>query len=142
MLRRLRRRPAQTGRGRPVMGHRLQKRSQFRFIQFAVPIGIKPRNDFLSCRRWAARPWRPGRKLDLSVQDIFVQRCSFALIELAVMVDVVFVEDFLGQRRRSAGTMWWPWRWQRQFPLGDILFQRGELELIELPVFVDVVFIE
>src|SRR5207248_8967069 len=49
-------------------------------------------------RRPAARPSRRKRRLDFSILDILAQCSPLAFIKVAVLVQVVFIKDFLGRR--------------------------------------------
>src|SRR5207249_4353688 len=97
--------------GRPVvLVYFLQERGQLSFIELAVFVGVKSRQDFPRGRRRShRRAIRPGsplvtgseRKLDLACLDVLVQRRAFGFIQLAVLVHIVLVQDFLRQRPRA-----------------------------------------
>jgi hypothetical protein len=137
-----------------MLVHILQERRELRFIELAILVGVIFLNDFFGGQRMKTRMAQPSgsgarrrRELDFAVSYILAKRGAFGLIEFAVFVHVVFIQNLFGQafKPRTARAVWsgcaW-WRRELDFSVSDVLAKGGQFVLVEAAVLVGVVSIQ
>lgn len=130
-----------------------QERRQFGGVEHSIFIGIEALEHLLGGgalgKARSARSARSGAKArrgNFAVLDVLMESGALGFVELAIVVEVIFVEDFLWEMCRwaawAARTTFERRSGRLDFAVGDVFLEGSHFGLVELAIMVRIVFLQ